>query len=135
MARCPGRRERARSPPGFETTAQNVLVPSKGGRIARRVRAVRAPGCARACGARSRGSACPSRARVLVRVRRRGKTVRVLRDACLKQGSRRLRVAWDARARRRGKLRAVKAGRYRIQVYVRSDRKTIARGATVRVRR
>ena len=68
-------------------------------------------------------------------MRRRGKTVRVLRDACLKPGSKRLRVAWDARARRRGKLRAVKAGRYRIQVYVRSDRKTIARGATVRVRR
>ena len=74
-------------------------------------------------------------ARVLVRVRRRGRTVRVLRDACLKPGSKRLRVAWDGRARRRGKLRAVKAGRYRIQVFVRSDRKTIARGATVRVRR
>ena len=59
----------------------------------------------------------------------------MLRDACLKQGSRRLRVAWDARARRRGKLRAVRPGRYRIQVYVRSDRKTIARGATVRVGR
>jgi hypothetical protein len=133
-ARCPGR-ARMRITSGFETTAKNVLVPSKSGRIARRVRAVRARGLrprVRRTVARIRLS---QPARVLVRVRRRGRTVRVLRDACLKQGSKRLRVVWDARARRRGRLRAVKAGRYRIQVFVRSDRKTIARGATVRVRR
>lgn len=133
-ARCPGRAQVGITS-GFETTSKSVLVPSKAGRIARRVRAVKAKGLrprVRRTVARIRLS---QPARVLVRVRRRGKTVRVLRDACLKQGSKRLRVAWDARARRRGKLRAVKPGRYRIQVYVRSDRKTIARGATVRVRR
>ena len=133
-ARCPGR-ARVAITSGFETTAKTVLVPSKRGRIARRVRAVRARGLrprVRRTVARIRLS---QPARVLVRVRRRGRTLRVLRDACLKHGSRRLRVAWDARARRRGRLRAVKPGRYRIQVYVRSDRKTIARGATVRVGR
>ena len=133
-ARCPGR-ARVSITSGFETTAKTVLVPSKRGRIARRVRAIRARGLrprVRRTVARVRLS---QPARVLVRVRRRGRTVRVLRDACLNQGSKRLRVAWDARARRRGKLRAVRPGRYRIQVYVRSDRRTIARGATVRVGR
>ena len=133
--RCPGRTH-VRITSGFETTTQRVWVPSKAAtRIARRVRAVRARGLR----PRRRRTVARIRlvqpSRVLVRVRRRGKTVRVLRDACLKPGSKNLRVTWDARARRRGKLRAVKAGRYRIQVYVRSDRKTIARGATVRVRR
>ena len=133
-ARCPGRANVSITS-GFETTAKDVLVPSKRGPIARRVRPVRPKGL------RPRTPRSVARirlaqpARVLVRVRRRGRTVRVLRNACLRPGSKRLHVAWDARARRRGKLRAVKAGRYRIQVYVRSDRKTIARGATVRVRR
>ncbi len=133
-ARCPGRTRLAVTS-GFETTAMNVRVPSKSGRIARRVRVLKPKGL------RSRRRRTVARVRlaqpaeVLVRVRRRGKTVRVLRHACLSPGSKRLRVAWDARARSRGKLRAVRPGRYRVQVLVRSDRKTLARSATVRVLR
>lgn len=133
-AQCPGR-AKVSITSGFETTAKHVLVPSKRGRIARRVRAVRARGLRRGVRRTVARIRLAQPARVLVRVRRRGRTVRVLRDGCVKRGRLRMRVAWDARARRRGRLRAVKPGRYRIQVYVRSDRKTIARGATVRVRR
>lgn len=133
-ARCPGRVTMSITS-GFEMQSKGALVPSKTGPIARRVRAIRAKGLrprVRRTVARIR---LAQPARVLVRVRRRGRTVRVLRDACLSRGSKRLRVVWDGRARRRGKLRAVKAGRYRIQVFVRSDRRTIARGVTIRVRR
>ena len=132
--RCPGR-AKVSITSGFETTAKNVLVPSNRGRIVRRVRVVRAKGLRRGVRRTVARIRLSQRARVLVRVRRRGRTVRVLRGACLAPGSKRLRVTWNARARRRGKLRAVKPGRYRIQVFVRSDRRTVARGATVRVRR
>ena len=76
-ARCPGR-AKVSVTSGFETTARDVLVPSKNGRIARRVRAVKAKGLRagrRRTVARIRLS---QPARVLVRVRRRGKTVRCL---------------------------------------------------------
>ncbi len=134
VARCPGG-ARMRITSGFETTVKNVSVPSKRGRIVRRARVVRPRGL------RPRRRRTVARiklgqpARVLVRVRRRGKTVRVLRDACLKPGSKRLRVAWDGRVRRRGKLRAARAGRYVVQLLVRSDRRTLRRAKRVRVLR
>ncbi len=74
-------------------------------------------------------------ARVLVRIRRKGRTVRVLRDACLAPGSKLLTSRWDGRVTRRGKLRRAAAGRYRAQVLVRSDRKTVSRSAVVVVRK
>ena len=85
---------------GLRDHRQDGAVPSKAGRIARRVRAVKA-GLRRARPAHASARVRLSQpARVLVRVRRRGRTVRVLRDACLKPGRKLLRVAWDARARR-----------------------------------
>ena len=131
-ARCSGR-ARLRITSGFETTAMAVDVPSRRGRIVRRARLIRArglrPGVRRTV-ARLR---LAQPARVLVRVRRRGRTVRVLRDACLTRG--RKRAVWDGRVRRRGKLRAAKAGRYVVQIVVRSDRRTLVRSKRVRVLR
>jgi hypothetical protein len=61
--------------------------------------------------------------------------VRVLRDSCLAPGSKLLTSRWDGRVTSRGKLRRAAAGRYRAQVLVRSDRKTVSRTATVVVRK
>ncbi|MDQ3435093.1 MAG: hypothetical protein M3481_10525, partial [Actinomycetota bacterium] len=69
------------------------------------------------------------------RVRRGGRTVRTLREACLQPGSRALRVIWDARVKRRGRLRAARPGRYRVELLVRSDRKPVKRSRIVRVLR
>ena len=74
-------------------------------------------------------------ARVLVRIRRRGRTVRVLRDSCLAPGSKLLTSRWDGRITRRGKRRAAPAGRYRVHVLVRSDRRNVSRTASVVVKK
>ena len=47
----------------------------------------------------------------------------------------RVTTRWDGRLRRRGKLRAARAGRYRVLVTVRSDRRPLRRSAVVRVLR
>ena len=70
-------------------------------------------------------------AEVLIRVRRRGRTVRTLKHACARAG--RLTVSWDGRIARRGRL--VRGGRYQIEAKVRSDRRTIRRARIVRVTR
>ena len=59
----------------------------------------------------------------------------MLRDDCLAPGSRLLTSRWDGRVTRRGKLRRAAAGRYRVQVLVRSDRRTVRRSAIVVVRK
>jgi len=121
---------------GFETTTRSVKVPSRpdqrivrSARVAK-VRALRAP--KRRTVARIK-LVQPAVVRVLVR--RRGRTVRTLRRACVQPGSRALRVVWNGRVKRKGRLRAARPGRYRIDVLVRSDRKPVKRSRTVRVLR
>jgi hypothetical protein len=117
---------------GFELRSRTVTVPSARGRIVRAIRIRRRQLVA----GRKRPVArvrLRQAAEVLVRVRRRGKTVRTLRHGCF-AGGRRLTVNWDGRVRRKGKLRRVR-GRYRIHVAVRSDRKTLRRSRLLRVRR
>jgi hypothetical protein len=120
---------------GFETTAKPVSVTSARGRIVRRAKAYGAkrlrPG-RRLTVARVR---LGQRARLLVRIRRKGRTVRVLRNACLAPGSKQLRARWDGRVSSRGKLHRARAGTYRAQVLIRSDRRTLKRSALVRVAR
>ena len=122
---------------GFETTSKAVRVASRRGRIVRGARAYRS----RSLRAGRRGRVRVARvrlgqpARVLVRIRRKGRTVRVLRDDCLSPTSKLLTSRWDGRILSRGKLRRAAAGRYRAQVTVRSDRKTVSRSAVVVVRK
>ncbi len=134
-ARCPGS-ARVRITSGFETSAKAVRVPSKPGvRILRRAKLAKGR------------SIRPGRRRVVarvkllqpaivtVRVRRGGRTVRTLRRACSVPGRRDLRVAWNGKVSRRGRLRSARPGRYRVQLVVRSDRKPLRRGGGVRVLR
>ena len=120
LLRAPAARAAARVSitSGFETTSKPVRVAVRARQDrpprARADRRAAAPGPA---GASWRGSAWRQPARVLVRVRRSGRTVRVLRDACLAPGSKRLRVALGRpRAPPRQAARRAAAGRYRVQV-------------------
>ncbi|HYI35906.1 MAG TPA: hypothetical protein VEX39_04845 [Thermoleophilaceae bacterium] len=135
-ARCSGRTHVSITS-GFETTTKAVRVASRRGRIVRGARAYRSRSLR--AGRRGRVRVAKVRlgqpARVLVRIRRKGRTVRVLRDACLAPGSRSLTTRWDGRVTRRGKLGRASAGRYRAQVLVRSDRRTVSRSAVVTVRK
>jgi Calcineurin-like phosphoesterase len=118
-AHCPGRaRVSIRS--GFEAAVQHVTVPSRPGRI---VRSVRLKPRKRAVVVR-----LAQPARVTVRVVKAGRVRRTLRNECAPAGP--LRARWD------GKLggRAAAAGRYRLRVTIRSDRRPLMRGALVRVR-
>ena len=133
-ARCPGR-TRVRVTSGYETTVKDVTVPSRPGRIARSLRVT----SRRSLRLRSRPRLRHRVARidlaqgaeVLVRLRRRGRTVRTLKHVCARAG--RMTVLWDGRARRRGRL--VRSGRYQLEAKVRSDRRTIRRARIVRVSR
>ena len=133
---CPGD-ARVSITSGFETTSKAVRVASRRGKIVRAARAYRSRSLR--AGRRGRVRVAKVRlgqpARVLVRIRRKGKTLRVLRDACLAPGSKQLTTRWDGRVIRRGKLRRASAGRYRATVLVRSDRKSVSRSAVVSVRR
>jgi len=133
-ARCPGA-ARVSITSGFETTSKAVRVASLRGRIVRGARAYRTRSLRPGRRVRVSKVRLGQPARVLVRIRRKGRTVRVLRDSCLSPGSKLLTSRWDGRVTRRGKLRRAAAGRYRAQVLVRSDRKTVSRTATVVVRK
>jgi hypothetical protein len=128
--RCPGR-ARLTITSGFEERSHAVTVASARGRIVRSVRIRRRSLVA---GRRRRVARVRLRqpAQVLVRVRRRGRTLRTLRRGCFP--GRRLSFFWDGRLRRRGKLRRVRGG-FRIDVTVRSDRRTLRRSRRVLVRR
>jgi len=133
-ARCPGRAN-MRVTSGFETTVKQVRVPSRPGPIARSVRVI----ARRTLRLRQRPRLAhpvvrvrlSQPAEVLVRARQRGKTIRVVKHICAGAGP--LTVRWDGRTRRRGRL--ARAGAYRIEVEVRSDRRTIRRSRRVRVKR
>ena len=133
-ARCPGR-ARVRVTSGWETAFKDVRVPSRPGPVARSVRVT----SRRVLPLRLRPRLAHRVARVrlaqpaevLVRVRRRGRTVRTLKHACASAGS--LTVVWDGRTARRGRL--VPGGTYQIEAKVRSDRPTIRRRSIVRVTR
>ena len=133
-ARCPGR-TRIRVTSGYETTVKDVTVPSRPGRIARSVRVTSRRTLRMRARPRLRHRVArvhlSQAAEVLIRVRRRGRTVPTLKHACVRAG--RLTVLWDGRIRRRGRL--VRSGRYQIEAKVRSDRRTIRRARIVRVRR
>ncbi len=134
-ARCPGTAGLSVTS-GFETTTRSVKVPSRPGtRIVRRARVAKVRGLRpgrRRTVARVK-LVQPAVVRVLVR--RGGRTVRTLRRACLQPGSRALRVGWNGRVKRKGKLRVARPGRYRVQLLVRSDRKPVKRSRVVRVLR
>jgi len=133
-ARCPGT-ARVRVTSGYETSMRRVSVPSRPGqRIASRVRAIGV----RALRPPRRRTVARVRllqpAGVTVAIRRRGRTVRVLRSSCVTRPGT-VTARWDGRLRRNGRLRAARAGRYRVQVTVRSDRRPVRRSAVVRVLR
>ena len=133
-ARCPGT-ARIRVTSGYETSARRLSVPSRPGqKIASRVRALRV----RALRPPKRRAVARVRlrqpARVAVLIRRGGRTVRRLRTSCVTRAGT-VTTRWDGRLRRRGKLRPARAGRYRVQVTVRSDRRALRRSAAVRVLR
>jgi hypothetical protein len=119
-ARCPGT-ARLTITSGFEEAATAVRVPSASGRIVRSIK--------------FRGRAARVRlaqpAEVIVRVKRGRRTLREVRRACVQR--RFLRVRWDGRVARSGKLRKARPGRYRLQVLVRSDRRPIRRSHSLRV--
>jgi hypothetical protein len=130
-ARCPGNtRIVIRS--GAESTSKKVKVPSRRGRIARRVRLRRAP-LRRGRKLRIARVRLAQQAEVLARLRRRGRTLRTLRRGCFPAG-RTLSFFWDGRLRRGGKLRRAARGRYRLEIRVRSDRPALRRGRLVRLR-
>ncbi len=132
--RCPGR-TRVRVTSGHETTVRDVRVQSRPGPIARSVRVTARRMLKLRLRPRLRHRVArlhlAQGAEVLIRVRRRGRTVRTLKHACARAG--RLTVLWDGRLRRRGRL--VRGGRYQIEAKVRSDRRTIRRSRMVRVTR
>jgi hypothetical protein len=130
-ARCPGNtRVVVRS--GTESAAARVKVPSRRGRIARRVRLRRAP-LRRGRKLRVARVRLAQPAEVIARVRRRGRTLRTLRRGCFRAG-RTLSFFWDGRLRRGGRLRRARRGRYRLEVRVRSDRPVLRRSRLVRLR-
>ena len=133
-ARCPGRTT-IRVTSGWETATKPVRVPSRAGPVVRSVgltskRSLRLrlrPRLAH----RIANVRLAQPAEVLARVRRRGRTVRVLKHKCA--GAGRLAIIWDGRVRRRGRL--VRGGAYRLEVKVRSDRPTVRRVRDVIVTR
>lgn len=120
---------------GYETTVKDVTVPSRRGPVARSVRVTTRRMLRMRLRPRLRHPVArlhlAQGAEVLIRVRRRGRTVRTLKHACVRAG--RLTVLWDGRLRRRGRL--VRSGRYQIEAKVRSDRRTIRRSRILRVTR
>jgi hypothetical protein len=130
-ARCPGNtRIVIRS--GFESRSASVRVPSRPGRIVRSLRVARG---ARRAGVRRRVARLrlAQPAEVMVRIRRRGRTLRTLRRGCY-SSNRRLSFSWDGRLRRHGKLRRARRGRYRVEIRVRSDRPVFRRSRLIRLR-
>jgi hypothetical protein len=121
-ARCPGN-EKVTIASGFEESSKPVVVPSRKGRIARRL-SIRG----RTARVRLR-----QRAEVIARVKRRKRIVRNVRKGCFRARKAR-RFHWDRRIKRHGKLRPARPGKYKLQVLVPSDRKTLRRSRTVRIR-
>lgn len=134
-AQCPGA-ARVKVTSGFETSEKAITVPSRPvTRIVRRARLAKVRGL-RAGRRRVVARVGLVQPAVLhVRVRRGKRVVRTLRRVCLRPGSGGLRVAWDGRVTRAGKLRPARPGRYRIELRVLSDRKPVKRSRSVRVLR
>lgn len=133
-ARCAGS-ARVRITSGFESSARTVTVPSGRGRVVRGARVPRVRGLRPG---RRRTVARVNLAQpavLIVRIRRGKRIVRTLRRACLQPGSKALRVTWDGRVKRRGRLRAARPGRYTVRLVLRSDRKAVRRTGRVRVLR
>lgn len=133
-ARCAGRAT-VRVTSGWETATKAVRVPSRPGAVVRSLRLT----SRRSLRLRLRPRLAHRVARirlaqpaeVLARVRRRGRTVRVLEHLCARAGG--LTIVWDGRVGRRGRL--VRSGAYQLEVKVRSDRPTLLKRRVVRVAR
>jgi hypothetical protein len=119
-ARCPGR-TRLTLTSGFEEKAHAVHVPSRRGAISRRI-------VLRGRKARVR---LRQPAQVVVRVLRRGRTVRTLRRGCF--GARLVRARWNGKVPRNGRLRRARPGVYKLQVRVLSDRAPRRRARKIRI--
>jgi hypothetical protein len=121
-ARCPGR-TRISIASGVESASTAVTVRSQAGRILRRAR-FRTRALSRGKRSRVARVRLAQPARLKLRVRRRGRTLRVLRRGCF-PGGKRLSFHWSGKVRR---------GRYRVQVVLYSDRRAIRRSKLMRVR-
>jgi len=133
-ARCPGA-ARIRVTSGYETSARRVSVPSRPGqKVVRKVRILRGRALRPARRRTVARVGLQQPARLTVKIRRGGRTVRTLRASCIPRG-RRVAARWDARLRRQGRLRPARPGRYQVQVTVRSDRRPVRRSGFVRVLR
>jgi len=124
---CPGNAD-VEVTSGWESESVPVTVPSDPGRIVRSIRAgaarLRAGHPVRVAAVR-----LAQPAQVTVQVLRHGRKIRTLADTC-HRSAKRLKATWSGRAD--GKR--VKAGRYKVRVIVRSDRKPVKRAFAVHVR-
>jgi hypothetical protein len=124
VARCPGAAT-VQVTSGWEAQRKRIVSTSAPGPIVRKVRAGR--------GRPLRGRAAVARVRlhqpavVVVRVRRRGRTVATLADRCVASA---LKARWNGR-NARGRRAA--RGRYKVEVRVQSDRRAVVRRGTVRI--
>jgi hypothetical protein len=129
-ARCPGRaRVTVRS--GFESQSKLVVVPSRRA-LVRRFDS--GPASIRR-GRRTRVGVVrlAQPARVVVRVKRGGKTVRTLVHTCA-SARRGVPASWDGRVERGRRLVRGKPGAYTLDVHVLSERRAVVRHRRIRLR-
>ncbi|HEX8741606.1 MAG TPA: hypothetical protein VF712_00590 [Thermoleophilaceae bacterium] len=126
-AACPGKAT-VRIVSGWETKGRRVVVPSAGGAHLRSL-AARAQSVRRGRGGTLGKLRLAQRAEVEVRIVRGGKRVATTLHRCLSAG-RTYSVRWDGRAGRK----PARAGLYRAEVIVRSERAPVVRRLGFRVR-
>ncbi len=125
---CPGRAAIAVGS-GWEGRARVVTVPSRDGALVRSIRPL-TRGLQRGRSTPLVRVALAQPARVHVRIRRGGRTIRTLQRTCAGRGGV-MTVSWDGNGRRR----TAALGRYTVDVRVRSDRDPVVRRFTLRTRR
>ena len=125
---CPGNTEVSVTS-GWESQSMGVSVPSEPGPIVKKIRR-RARGIEPGDRRKVASVKLAQPAQVIVRLIRRGKTVKTLAEVC-HQSQKRLKPSWNGRL----KGKPAKPGRYRVQVIVRSDRPDVKRSFSLRVRR
>ena len=129
-ARCPGK-TRLTIDSGFESAALGVTVPTRRGRLVRKVRVLKP----RVRAGRKRRIArvrLGQRGEILVRAFKGRRPVRTLRNGCFAPG-RTHSFFWDGKVPNRAGRLVSRPGRYRVEVRVRSDRKPFVRRRTIRV--
>jgi hypothetical protein len=124
---CPGNTD-VTITSGWEDQSIGVTVPSEPGPIVNRIRR-RARGIEPGDRRKVASVDLDQPAQVIVRLIRRGKTVKTLAETCY-QSDKPLKASWNGRL----KGKPAKPGRYRVQVIVRSDLPDVKRSFTLRVR-